>query len=634
MLSQRYQPDTLNLISKIDWHPYATAEERPFWQSLPESTRQAYIRRGEIAQGYDWPSLKATLFLEVARIGNRYNYQQMYFERRSKVLDLVLAECMEGQGRFVDAAVNGIWLLCEESYWGIPAHLYAQRAGVGLPDTAEPTVDLFAAETASLLAYALYLIGAQLDTVSPLIRPRIEREIDLRILTPNLERDDFWWMGFADPDHRPNNWNPWIHSNWLTCVLLVEPDDTRRRAAVGKIMHSLDKFIDPYPTDGGCDEGPSYWGRAAASMYDCLELLDRATSGQIDVWEEPVVQAMGQFIYRAHIAGDYVVNFADAPGILRPEAGLIYGYGKRIHDPDMMAMGVWEAHRQNILNPDTGPDTDGNRPNKSAGRELALLVSLAEMAEAESYAPLPRDVWLPVIEDMFARDQARATDGFYVAAKGGHNAESHNHNDIGQFVAFIDGLPVLVDAGVETYSVKTFSPQRYEIWTMQSAYHNLPTINGIMQAPGEEYAARDAHYQADDQRAVLSLDIAGAYPPEAGLRTWRRTVRLERGQGITVEDAYALNSPPKTLTLSLLTPCAVDATAAGVLRLNPRAITEGRESGSATITYKASKFSAAVEPIIIDDIQLRGVWGEQLCRIVLTAVQPAQQDTWTLTITR
>ena len=45
--------------------------------------------------------------------------------------------------------------------------------------------------------------------------------------------------------------------------------------------------------------------------------------------------------------------------------------------------------------------------------------------------------------------------------------------------------------GVESYTKKTFSPQRYEIWTMQSAWHNLPTFDGVQQLPGAEYAARE-----------------------------------------------------------------------------------------------------------------------------------------------
>ena len=96
-------------------------------------------------------------------------------------------------------------------------------------------------------------------------------EVDRRVLTPNLDRDDFWWMGFRDKG--VNNWNPWICSNWLAAALLVEPDDQRRARHVEKILRTLDVFLDIYPEDGGCDEGPGYWGRAGASLFDCLDLL-------------------------------------------------------------------------------------------------------------------------------------------------------------------------------------------------------------------------------------------------------------------------------------------------------------------------------------------------------------------------
>ncbi len=634
MLSQRYPAESLELVSKADWHPYPTSQERAFWDNLPDSLRQACIQRGEVALDYAWPSLLATRFLEVARIGNRYNYEVINFERRDRLVDLIVAECMEGEGRFVDAAVNGLWLILEESYWGLPAHLTMQAAGRGLPDTAECTVDLFAAETAALVAYVYYLLAPQLDAVSPLIRPRIEREIDERILTPNLERDDFHWMGFTDPERRPNNWNPWINSNWLACVLLIENDPERRRASVAKIMRSLDKFIDPYPTDGGCDEGPGYWDRAGGSLFDCLDLLVAASEGQIDVFDEPLVQAIGKFIYRVQISEEYFVNFADAAAIIKPDAALVYRYGKFIHDTDMMAFGAWVAQQQHLLNPPIDDSGSRTRIARSMGRALPMFTHLAEINEFEAYAPFPRNIWLPEIEVMTARDVGRSTDGFYVAAKGGHNAESHNHNDIGQFVVFIDGLPVLVDAGVETYSVKTFSEQRYEIWTMQSAYHNLPTINGIMQAPGQTFAARAAAYHADDDQAELRLDIAGAYPPEVGLKSWERSIRLQRGQGITIEDAYALENPPQSLFMSLLTPCTVDSSQPGSLQFGSRLILDERQSGTATLTYPADQFTVAVETVAINDNRLGEVWGDKLLRVVLTALKPAGEGRWTFHISR
>lgn len=626
MLSERFTQESLNLVSKENWQPYPTAADRAAWEALPNDLRENLIVSGEKALHEAWKAILATRFLEYARVGNRSSYETESFGRRNKLIALALAECAEGQGHFTDEIANGVWLICEETYWGVPAHIGVQRAGVDLPDASEPTVDLFAAETGATLAYIDYLLGDALDSVSPLIRPRIAAEIDRRILTPNLERDDFRWMGFQ-VDGRPNNWNPWIHSNWLACVLFIEADPERRRASITKMMRSLDRFIDPYPADGGCDEGPGYWMRAAASMYECLEQLYQATGRQVDVYSEPLIQEMGRFIYRVQIDGDFYINFADASAVVVPEAHLIYRYGQAINDPDMIAFGAWAARTTPF-----GGAGGWGRPIESLMRWLRAIFSTAEIANAEAYVPQPRDVYLPVIEVMAARDQAGSASGLYVAAKGGHNNESHNHNDIGEFVVYLDGKPLLIDAGVETYSRKTFSPERYDIWTMQSAYHNLPTIDGVQQQPGEQFAARNVTHVTNDIEAAFSLDIAGAYPPEAGLTRWTRTIRLVRGQAVIVVDDYELDHTPQNLLLSLLAVSQVSLDTAGVIQLTAAVLPDGRQSASGVIHYDAERFTVSVESIPITDTRMIRVWGDCLNRLLLSAVNPQQRDTWKLEI--
>ncbi|MBN1582247.1 MAG: heparinase, partial [Anaerolineae bacterium] len=308
MLSHNYPFDKLNLVARSDWHPFPTIVNREGWDGLPESVRAAYLTQGKALQGEEWPLLLAVRYLDFARDGNRTRFATPRSQRRTMLAGLVVAECMENEGRFLDEIVNGIWLICEESSWCVPAHVRVQKAGIGLPDTTEPVVDLFAAETSALLAWVHYLLGDKLDLVSPLVRPRIRREIEARILAPYLERDDFGWMGFIGS--RVNNWNPWINSNVLTSTLLMETDEGKRKETVFKCMRSIDCFVDPYPQDGGCDEGPGYWGRAGASLLDCLELLYSATDGQADVYGDLLIQEIGKFIYRVQISGDYFVNFA------------------------------------------------------------------------------------------------------------------------------------------------------------------------------------------------------------------------------------------------------------------------------------------------------------------------------------
>jgi hypothetical protein len=626
MLYDRYDDETLSrvLLPRERYRPYPPGDARAEWDALPDAPKAARIAAGERFRNHEWPSLPATLFMEFRREGNRRRYEQVHFARRHALTTLVVAECLEGQGRFLDDITNGIWQICEESFWGIPAHNTQQRfSDPALPDTRDPYIDLFASETGALLAGTHYLLRTALDSVSVLIGERILREVRARILDPFLARDDFWWMGLnpAEPDRAVNNWNPWCNGNCLYVGLLLESDEARRRAIVSRVMRSLERFFDAYHPDGGCDEGPSYWARAGGSLFDCLELLHGATGGAIDIYGEPLVQNIGRYLYRVHISGDYYVNFADGGARVSIPANLVYRYGKRIGDEKLMALGSHACRLQK------------NAAENSHVTEplMRVLPALFEPVEAETAAPpLVRDAWLDGIQVMTARERDGSEAGFYVAAKGGHNAESHNHNDVGQFLVYRDGRPVLIDAGVETYSAKTFNAHRYEIWTMQSAYHNLPTIGGVAQAPGERFRARDVAYAADDTTAQLSQDIAGAYPAEAGVRSWRRTVRLDRPTDgtpgtVTVGDRFTLGAAAE-VTLSLMTPCTPDLSRPNTLRLTDA-------SGAATdIAYSGDTLSGTIERIALEDERLRLSWGDHLYRVVLRTREPVREGQWTLTI--
>jgi hypothetical protein len=648
LLSENYPPEKLKLIiaPASDWHPYPKASERKAWLALPENVRAAHIRQAEKHLGCEWETPKASVFLEYVRNGNRTNFQAISFARRTKLAELVLGECCEGQGRFLDDILNGIWTISEETYWGVPAHVGAQKRGSGLPDVTEPTVDLFAAETGMLLAWTDYLLGPELDRVSPLIRERIRHEVDRRIISVNLERDDFWWMGFSA--RTVNNWNPWICSNWLACVLILETDEARRIESIHKILRCLDQFLNPYPRDGGCDEGPGYWNRAGASLYDCLELLKSASGGKIDFFGVPLVKDIGRYIYRVHIGGPYFINFADAAAKAAPDPGVVYRYGKEISDETMIEFGAFLAARQNV-----GEDYVRGQFGW-LGRVLATLFQLIELRSVEPREPLLGDFWLPDLEVMGARSTVGFVEGFYVAAKGGHNAESHNHNDVGNCIVYCDGLPVLIDVGVETYTAKTFSNSRYEIWTMQSAYHNLPTINGLMQKDGREFSASDINYRADKNTVFFGLDISRAYPPEAAVKSWRRDIVFERGKEVAIRDRYVLKEAKKELELSLMSWRRPTLEAEGKIRLDlpegaktsgDNSIEGGTEADSppqATkpaggiskkslyINYDKAKFRAAIEPIELEDGQLRASWGKQIYRILLTAKKRPLTDNFVI----
>src|SRR5262249_11406731 len=120
-LSSRVTAESLQRALKLPWKPYPTLADRDAWVAIPADTREALVRAGEGVVGKPDAPLPASLWLEYARNGNRSHFEGVQFSRRHHLRDVVLAECVEGKGRFLDDLADGVWAICEESFWGIPA---------------------------------------------------------------------------------------------------------------------------------------------------------------------------------------------------------------------------------------------------------------------------------------------------------------------------------------------------------------------------------------------------------------------------------------------------------------------------------------------------------------------------------
>lgn len=541
-----------------------------FWRdSIPVEMRQSYIQYGTQYLGKSWTVLPWTVFAENKINGNRVNYERLCFEKRRQLAALVMAEVMEGKGRFTHDIIDGIGSFCQETWWGIPAH-YSKA----IPLTELQEVDLFNAETASLIVWTRYMLEKQFDAFSPDLCKRIDREIERRILKPALA-NNYWWKTAG------MNWNPWICSNWLTCVLVCEKDEARKAEAIAQIKKATQAFIDAYPEDGGCDEGPGYWDRAAASMFEVMRLIN-------DGADNPKVRKMAAYAYKMYIGNDYCANFADAhENKAVQQINIVYPFGLWLGDKTMREFGAYLGRQKHILeNPAALYDKSGNFP--TLGRELMFLRHIRDFIAETPREPLLKDVWLPDLQIMTAR-----RGHLFVAVKGGHNGESHNHNDVGSFVVYAKNEPLFIDPGVGEYTAKTFGKDRYDIWTMQSQYHNLPQINGVDQKDGKQYGAKVVSHKD----GLLTLDIAGAYPQEAAVRSWKRTISTTKS-GITITEDYALSEYRQPSCLMFIT-------------LQPDALQH--------IHFDADKLSASMEDISNQlDPLLQGMWGKRMYRIILT----------------
>ena len=512
---------------------WPSAEDRQAWEGIPEAYRKEIRELSETYAGIPYPIRSAAGFLAFARTGDRQADEKPYFTRRRKLCAAVMSCCADPETG-LDDVVDGIWLLCEESTWVISAHNVNPIPGAPsyaeypLPDIENPYIDLFCAQTGMILSLASAMLGSRLDSISPLIRRRIREEIRKRILRPFMETDDFWWMGFRRKDL--NNWTPWILSNILICAVADPMTDTELAELLERACGMLDRWLDVVPEDGGCDEGAGYWNMAGGALLDCLETLEKVTGGRMTFRNNEKIRNILSFPLKVEMGNGWFANFADCDARPFISGERMETAGRMLGDPALTALGT--RMRGTIA------DQLNDVPHLT--RALDLIFHAPE--ETDRAVKQPEDLYLPDLQVRMVR-----RGGWILACKGGHNGESHNHNDIGTFILFRDGEPAAVDAGNMVYTAKTFSEERYTLWNVRGEWHNVPLVGGHEQREGAEHAARNVKQTPDG----LELNLEAAYDEAAGIRELKRTFTLKE-DGLRLTDEIRLQSPQEITWVFLL----------------------------------------------------------------------------------
>jgi len=509
-------PDLLDVSA--DWDDYLPGGRRKdFWGKLDSGTAAPLKAAGTAALKEPWPALPATLYMDFFRTGNRLRFENPYFRRRVLLIRMVLGYCAgEASPETLDRIIDAAGSICGEMTWVVPAHNWPHSDS--LPPAEPAEVDLFAANTASLLALTVHLLKEPLEREAHRMIDRIVRECTRRCLTPYMENDGHWWMGFHHSGQHgpPNNWNPWITANFLHTLFLLLAGEYAPARGVRRAGEILNNYLDVLSPDGGCNEGPAYWNHAVGSLFDCLDILNHAAGGKTGLLSDPWFRNAASYLERMHIAGDFFVNFADCSGRLDAlPSGLIGRIGAATGNAGLTALAAGGGRPEG---------ENGDSPEEAFStfrlvRDLSIPAASVPAGEAKGQTDC-----FPDLQITLFRDDA----GLTLASKGGHNGESHNHNDTGHFILYGDGEPLLIDPGVGDYTRETFSEKRYTIWTMQSAWHNLPEVNGYDQAPGPEFGCGGFRRTGDR----TEYEIAPSWPVEAGLASWQRTLDLERDAGI------------------------------------------------------------------------------------------------------
>ncbi|MBQ8557015.1 MAG: heparinase II/III family protein [Clostridia bacterium] len=565
----------------LQYHPSAQfppSSHRAAWEGVDAADRADLLALANDWRERPYPLLTAGMYASFVRTGSRKDCENPYFDRRRKLCAAALHICLTDEDIDLAAVEDGLILICEETTWAISAHA-GLTAAHPFPDAKAPIIDLFAAQTGMILSFICQLLG---DRLHPDLRERVRWEVERRILSPFMHNDKEWWMGFVRKDLC--NWTPWIVSNVMMAANVWMTDCT---ALYTRACGMIDRWLDCVPADGGCDEGAGYWNMAGGAFLDCLMLLEK-TCG-VNLWDNDKVRRMMAYPELVYLGGGWFANFADCDARPYISGERLQYAGEKTDNPALIRMGVEMRSMPSWELSDT--------PHLS--RLLMRLFSRAAQAEA---ADVPqKDVWLP---DLQVRILEK--DGLTVAMKGGHNAESHNHNDVGTFLIAAKGQMQAVDAGNMVYTAKTFSAQRYELWNCRSIYHNVPMIGEWEQHNGPEYAARDVQCSPKG----MALDMASAYPAEAGLQQCQRSFCLEGGR-LSVRDEVVCDAPqPITWVLMLRHEPVID---------QARQCCHLKESGFWIDWSENAPLTASAEPINVTDPRMAKSYPGCLWRLTLSA---------------
>ena len=536
----------------------------------------------------DIPSLTLTKYRAYNVNGSTSEYGTPYRARMAMALRLAFAEIYTGKsGKYFDKMLDVVWAMLEESTWMLPEHTVhmPEECTKRMPIPAstgekyDHGIELGSAYRGATIALIYHYFEKEFDAISPFINEKILYTLRKRSVEPFCKYY-FWWEGMGG--NRVNNWCPWIVSNILFTTALTVDDTEVRETVAERAMTFLDNFINCYKSDGGCDEGPTYWNAAAACLFDSLELLEYLSDGKINIYSEPLIKAMGEYEPRMNITGLYFVNFADSRSKASQDGNMLYRYGTKCNSK------ILTSYSDSMLKYEQST-FDTALPYRTL---RSFTTPKRDVSNARLIAAT--DTYFPDLKVMVLRESENPDEGLFLAMKGGDNNESHNHNDVGSFIVYKNGKPVLIDAGVGEYTKQTFSPDRYKIWSMQSLYHNLPSFDGIGQPNGAQYASKNEDYSKDERS--LTLELCDAYDKACGVTSYVRTGSLKDGR-ITVKEHVSLENE-KQIDFMLLTHVEPKMTELGKILL----------AEDCTLTYDTS-LKAEIEPFDPIGLNAKTAWG-------------------------
>ncbi|WP_130860643.1 heparinase II/III domain-containing protein [Gracilibacillus phocaeensis] len=467
-------------------------------------------------------------FRQFQRDGERSTYEKAYFERRKRLTTFGLLSSIEPENKqYLQALENEIWQICQEFTWCLPAHIDQQKeeqiyVSYQQSQTLEYTIDLFAAETAFSLAEIIYLLEDHLD---PFLIEKIKIEIDRRVLSNFINNGPFHWESAS------HNWASVCAGSVGAAAIYMLEDQEQLAKIIDRVLDSMEHYLSGFKADGACTEGYTYWQYGFGYFVYFMDLLERVTGERYKLFNSNKIRKIAQFQQHIFLSGNHLINFSDAPSFAQPMLGFTHYLQQKFPEVHLPVKeigqkeivdhcGRWAPAFRELQWYDVGKQGSNWRDANVLWEPSAILMTRFQCNE-ETYA---------------------------FAAKGGHNDEPHNHNDIGHFLLFGGEEVFLKDLGAGQYNQAYFSEQRYDFICNSSYGHSVPVINGQTQFAGKEYQATVQQADHCRNQTIFQLHMHKAYNDPTLLRLNRTFIfDRDRHPALTLTDRFRFTDEPSSL---------------------------------------------------------------------------------------
>jgi hypothetical protein len=506
------------------------AKDRAKWLTLPPERLKAMVDAADSKVRAGMMPFSDEDYLDYSRKGKRTG-DRMMGSRTSHLNTLVLGECAEYKGRFLPAIAEAVESIAADKSWTLSAH----DSKLDNYEGRKVEIDLSSAARGLLFSGALKLLE---DVLPEKTKQTLRRELERRIFEPYRTRfvegrGAFWWM------QGDNNWNAVCHAGVVLAALAVLEKAEDRALFINGAEIGAPWFLHGMPDDGYCTEGIGYWGYGFGNYVLLAMGIREATAGKIDWFQNAKVAAIGRFGRRMELINESYPAFADCSPVAKPSDWIVY-FMDRLYEPAKLE--GWKTRGLPLHYGDPQP----------ACQTLFTAFSLYHTAPAVAAHAVKagdelRDFFgIAGILNSRPKDPA-APDAFAVSMKGGHNAEEHNHNDVGSFVVStpLSKPPIILDPGNEVYTARTFSSKRYESKALSSWGHPVPLVGGEQQRPGRDAEAKVVETLFRDEADRIVLDITAPYDEIEGVKEVKRTFVYTRSPKVSlrIEDSLKANKP-------------------------------------------------------------------------------------------